>query len=457
MAPPSRATDVYVDGGFTRPTCRADATGALDRQRAYRGARLRCRRRSTARATGPQANVTVDASEGPPETLPGKTRIGKATPGKRGGKLTAKIAWQPPSASANPAINGYQVIAYRKNKKGKFVKFSTSPVLARGRSLDRVHDEPSAAAQVRGEGAQRARLRRAQREVERRPTAVGLPPRVGACSRSHPWPDRPAPGRCAGGLDPDRCALGCHRQHRPAGRRPRARHPARRGQRARARRDPRPVAGSHWSGSPTRAVRTSSTRPRRPASAGPRRSGPEPSRRCPRPSGCTATPGRGARSTSTSTAPASGAPPGTTRSASAAATTAVGTRATTARKFSAAGAAVRAEPVGAGGRGLRAVRGRRHHQEPREDRIHRSTKRDKVFGTRVLITEAATRTRPSATDSAAASRSSTCSRSAGRPHRRHQPAWVFPAGLGNDLKAIAEAATHEAGHTFGLVHDGGCC
>ena len=42
----------------------------------------------------------------------------------------------------------------------------------------------------------------------------------------------------------------------------------------------------------------------------------------------------------------------------------------------------------------------------------------------------------------------------GKAHRRHQPAWVFPAGLSQDTKAVAEAATHEAGHTFGLMHDG---
>ena len=94
-------------------------------------------------------------------------------------------------------------------------------------------------------------------------------------------------------------------------------------------------------------------------------------------------------------------------------------------------------------------------EAPREDRIHRSTKQDKVFGTRVLITESRD------------AHTAICDRqcggvsflnifsAAGRAHRRHQPAWVFPAGLGNDLKAIAEATTHEAGHTFGLVHDGG--
>jgi PKD repeat protein len=34
------------------------------------------------------------------------------------------------------------------------------------------------------------------------------------------------------------------------------------------------------------------------------------------------------------------------------------------------------------------------------------------------------------------------------------PAFVFPAQLGNSVKAIAEAAAHECGHTLGLYHDG---
>jgi hypothetical protein len=33
-------------------------------------------------------------------------------------------------------------------------------------------------------------------------------------------------------------------------------------------------------------------------------------------------------------------------------------------------------------------------------------------------------------------------------------AWVFPSGLGDISASLAEAASHEAGHTFGLVHDG---
>jgi autotransporter-associated beta strand protein len=34
------------------------------------------------------------------------------------------------------------------------------------------------------------------------------------------------------------------------------------------------------------------------------------------------------------------------------------------------------------------------------------------------------------------------------------PCWVFPGNLGNSEKNIAEAASHEAGHTLGLSHDG---
>ncbi|WP_240195730.1 fibronectin type III domain-containing protein [Nocardioides faecalis] len=35
-----------------------------------------------------------------------------------------------------------------------------------------------------------------------------------------------------------------------------------------------------------------------------------------------------------------------------------------------------------------------------------------------------------------------------------QPAWVFPPALSDDPKAVAEAASHEAGHNLGLEHDG---
>ncbi|RYB92656.1 hypothetical protein EUA06_06875 [Nocardioides glacieisoli] len=42
---------------------------------------------------------------------------------------------------------------------------------------------------------------------------------------------------------------------------------------------------------------------------------------------------------------------------------------------------------------------------------------------------------------------------AGDGYGYRQPAWVFPHRLGNSPKNIAEAATHEVGHNFGLRHD----
>ncbi len=41
----------------------------------------------------------------------------------------------------------------------------------------------------------------------------------------------------------------------------------------------------------------------------------------------------------------------------------------------------------------------------------------------------------------------------GGSHQFYQPAWVFPAGVPG-AKNMAEAASHEAGHNFGLNHDG---
>lgn len=39
-------------------------------------------------------------------------------------------------------------------------------------------------------------------------------------------------------------------------------------------------------------------------------------------------------------------------------------------------------------------------------------------------------------------------------HADHQLGWVFPGALGDDGWAVGEAASHEAGHTLGLGHDG---
>lgn len=37
---------------------------------------------------------------------------------------------------------------------------------------------------------------------------------------------------------------------------------------------------------------------------------------------------------------------------------------------------------------------------------------------------------------------------------RHRPAWIFPAGVADRPAWVAEAVSHEVGHTFGLEHDG---
>jgi hypothetical protein len=42
----------------------------------------------------------------------------------------------------------------------------------------------------------------------------------------------------------------------------------------------------------------------------------------------------------------------------------------------------------------------------------------------------------------------------GNLHDINQPAWIFTQGLGDNPKFLAEATTHEVGHTLGLSHDG---
>jgi hypothetical protein len=85
--------------------------------------------------------------------------------------------------------------------------------------------------------------------------------------------------------------------------------------------------------------------------------------------------------------------------------------------------------------------------------LTRTDSADQVFGTRVLISPS-----PIAV-------SKLCGGSCGGiaytglfdttyRHPYYQPAWVFPHNLGNDTKNIAEAVSHEVGHTLGLTHDG---
>jgi hypothetical protein len=93
-------------------------------------------------------------------------------------------------------------------------------------------------------------------------------------------------------------------------------------------------------------------------------------------------------------------------------------------------------------------------QDPGAAAIDRTSSSDPTYGTRVLVS-------PSSSASAALC-SGGCGGIAylgvfnapGTDHAYYQPAWVFPQSLSNSTKNIAEAATHEAGHNFGLEHDG---
>ena len=93
-------------------------------------------------------------------------------------------------------------------------------------------------------------------------------------------------------------------------------------------------------------------------------------------------------------------------------------------------------------------------QDPGAAAIDRTSSTDPTYGTRVLIS-------PSVAASTAICGGG-CGGVAyldvfdipGANHSYYQPAWVFPQSLSNSTKSIAEGITHEAGHNFGLSHDG---
>lgn len=89
-------------------------------------------------------------------------------------------------------------------------------------------------------------------------------------------------------------------------------------------------------------------------------------------------------------------------------------------------------------------------EDPGEAGIVRASAGDTSYGTRVAVT--------SGTAAWAALCKSTCGGIAyvdvfDTVGGLYQPAWVFARGLGDSVKNVAEAASHEAGHTLGLDHD----
>jgi hypothetical protein len=89
-------------------------------------------------------------------------------------------------------------------------------------------------------------------------------------------------------------------------------------------------------------------------------------------------------------------------------------------------------------------------QEPAADAIDRSSASDQQYGTRVLID-------PDTWYQSGCGCGGVAYvgvyDNAGQ-HAYYQPALVFTKGVGTGAKNLAEAASHEAGHTVGLSHDG---
>ena len=89
-------------------------------------------------------------------------------------------------------------------------------------------------------------------------------------------------------------------------------------------------------------------------------------------------------------------------------------------------------------------------EQPADAAIDRSSTADQTYGARVVVTST----------TSVYSRC-TCGGIAyvgvydqATNHDYYQPAFVFTRGVGNGDKNIAEAVSHEVGHTFGLYHDG---
>ena len=92
-------------------------------------------------------------------------------------------------------------------------------------------------------------------------------------------------------------------------------------------------------------------------------------------------------------------------------------------------------------------------QDPGPDGWTRSSSSDTTYGTRVVITSSAT--------AVAQACAGVClgvawvgTFDAVDPNRYYQPAWVFATSPSLRPMIVAQAASHEAGHTLGLHHDG---
>lgn len=89
-------------------------------------------------------------------------------------------------------------------------------------------------------------------------------------------------------------------------------------------------------------------------------------------------------------------------------------------------------------------------KEPTADRLTRSSSTDTTYGVRVVVTNDFTKATTSACGCGGFAYVGVFSRT----DETYKPAFVFADNLGFSAKNIAEAISHEAGHTLGLQHDG---
>jgi hypothetical protein len=90
-------------------------------------------------------------------------------------------------------------------------------------------------------------------------------------------------------------------------------------------------------------------------------------------------------------------------------------------------------------------------KDPGADAIDRTDANDPTYGTRVMVTDSG----PIYADCGCGGVAYVnVFDEAGSAHAAYQPAWVFADGTTRDGWMIGQAASHEAGHTFGLAHDG---
>ncbi len=92
-------------------------------------------------------------------------------------------------------------------------------------------------------------------------------------------------------------------------------------------------------------------------------------------------------------------------------------------------------------------------QEPVVGSLWRASSNDQVYGVRVAFTND-TNIQAKLCNGSCGGISWIGTFNAITNGETRSPAWVFPSSLGNKAKNLAEAASHEAGHSLGLSHDG---